>query len=183
MITRTILACVLAVAVGQVATAQVRTTGKAPAIGSQPTKSGGKIAAVDAWLQENLDDPSKLQYVSTSEAARVEWRGESFWGARVKFRATNKFGAKVLEHVVFLMVNGRVTITVNMNDSDPGAAVYAARVFPIGTFPGEGPIQIDPRVKSANATNQFFKDLTEGNVGNRKPPRVKQQSGSPPIQR
>ena len=74
-------------------------------LGPKPDDSGwkGKVRCVDQYLKANLNDYDSSEYLEWSPVTRVEIKGEPYWAVRLKLRATNGFGAKILKEPIFLI--------------------------------------------------------------------------------
>ena len=81
-----------------------------PVAGAKPENSSwdGSVQCVDRYLRETLNDYQSAEYVEWSPVTKLDLNGESYWAVRLKLRATNPLGAKVLKETVFFIRNGRV---------------------------------------------------------------------------
>jgi len=80
-----------------------------------------------------------------------------YWGIRVRFRAKNPFGSPHLFTWVFLIRDGVVERTVDMNPPNDIDGILNQREFPPGTFPGEGPLRKSERIEENDAVNEEVK--------------------------
>jgi hypothetical protein len=63
------------------------------------------VQTVEDYLEKTLHDPSSYESVEWYKLTRTEYRGDSYWAVRHKYRARNRFGGRVLKDEVFLMEN------------------------------------------------------------------------------
>ncbi|MCA1633220.1 MAG: hypothetical protein LC785_06010 [Acidobacteria bacterium] len=89
-----------------------------PGIGPKPQQSGldGSVQAVDRYLRETLNDYQSAEYVEWSPVTPAKLNGESFWAVRLKLRAKNAFGAKILKDTYFVIRNEQVVSASGLND-------------------------------------------------------------------
>jgi hypothetical protein len=74
-------------------------------IGPKPDDRGwkGKVFCVDRYLKANLNDYESAEYLEWSPVTSIEVKGEPYWAVRLKLRAANGFGAKILKEPIFLI--------------------------------------------------------------------------------
>lgn len=79
-------------------------------IGPKPENSSwdGKVRCVDKYLQNVLNDYDSAEYVEWSEASKVDVKGEPYWVVRLKLRATNAFGGKILKNTYYFIRHNQV---------------------------------------------------------------------------
>lgn len=70
-----------------------------------PSSWDGISPEVNKYLKATLNDYKSMELVECSEIATF---GETAWAQRVKYRATNAFGGKILVEQVFIIHNGQV---------------------------------------------------------------------------
>ncbi len=119
--------------------------GRAPAQQAQPNRLGAH-AAIEAFLKENVNDPSRLSIVRfgkklVSTAGAYKWMGgwtyrdwkpmgvvqKGLWepigrkgvAVAVRYRATNRLGALVLDDKVFCVSGGVVFDWMELDDFHP----------------------------------------------------------------
>jgi uncharacterized protein YgiM (DUF1202 family) len=61
------------------------------------------VQTVEDYLMSHLNDASTYEAVEWYKMTRVRYDGQMVWGVRHKYRAANKFGAKILKDQVFFM--------------------------------------------------------------------------------
>ena len=89
-----------------------------PGIGPKPQQSAmnGSVEVVDRYLRETLNDYQSAEYVEWSPVTPAKIDGESFWAVRLKLRAKNAFGAKILKDSYFVIRHDKVVSVTGLND-------------------------------------------------------------------
>ena len=89
-----------------------------PGIGQKPEQSGfdGSVPIVDRYLRDTLNDYESAEYLEWSPVTPTNINGEWFWTVRLKLRAKNPFGAKILKEAYFVIRNDRVVSVTGLND-------------------------------------------------------------------
>lgn len=89
-----------------------------PGIGPKPQQSAmdGSVPVVDRYLRDTLNDYQSAEYVEWSPVTPAKINGESFWAVRLKLRAKNAFGAKMLKDTYFVIRNEQVVSASGLND-------------------------------------------------------------------
>jgi len=79
-------------------------------IGPKPESSAwdGSVRCVDKYLKQVLNDYGSAEYVEWSPVAKVNYKGEPYWGVRLRLRATNAFGGKILKDTYYLIRHNQV---------------------------------------------------------------------------
>jgi hypothetical protein len=74
-------------------------------LGPAPENSGwdGSVRCVDRYLKAALNDYDSAEYLEWSKVAKTYVKGEPFWVVKLKLRAPNAFGAKVVKTPVFFI--------------------------------------------------------------------------------
>lgn len=78
--------------------------------GPAPTTSpwDGKVYCVDRYLKGVLNDYDSAEYMQWSGPEKVKIKGVLYWRVRLKLRAANAFGAKIIKIYTFLIQNNTV---------------------------------------------------------------------------
>lgn len=79
-------------------------------LGPKPENSGwdGSVRCVDQYLKQTLNDYDSAEYVEWSPVIRMDTKEGPYWAVRLKLRATNAFGGKILKEVLFFIRQNRV---------------------------------------------------------------------------
>lgn len=78
--------------------------------GPPPTTSSwdGKVYCVDRYLKGVLNDYDSAEYMQWSGPEKIKIKDVSYWRVRLKLRAANAFGAKIIKIYTFLIQNNTV---------------------------------------------------------------------------
>jgi len=81
-------------------------------LGPKPQNSAwdGSVRCVKEYLEQTLDDPSSVEYVSWSAVYVENINGMKSWAVRVKYRAKNALGAYVLKDEIALIKDNQVQV-------------------------------------------------------------------------
>jgi ribosomal protein L40E len=79
-------------------------------LGPKPENSAydGSVRAVDKYLERVLNDYDDSEYLEWSPVTKVTLKGEPYWAVRLKLRAKNAFGAKIVKDVIFFIRQNQV---------------------------------------------------------------------------
>jgi hypothetical protein len=85
-------------------------------LGPKPENSAwnGTVRCVDKYLKATLNDYDSAEYVEWSPVVRMDLKGQPYWAVRLKLRATNAFGGKILKEAVFFIRNDQVVEAVGL---------------------------------------------------------------------
>ena len=88
-----------------------------PGIGKKPEQNSmeGLVPAVDQYLRNNLNDYESAEFLEWSRITPTKLEGRSVWGVRLRLRAMNAFGGKILKDVDFYILNDRVVSVSGLN--------------------------------------------------------------------
>ncbi len=87
---------------------QLKAEQDATLIGPKPEVIGDTVWCVDRYLKRNLNDYDSAEYLSWSQPAKVEYKGQPYWAVKLRLRAKNAFGGKIIKDVVFFIRNNQV---------------------------------------------------------------------------
>jgi hypothetical protein len=91
---------------------QERKTQEAEAaiIGTQPTLRAwdGGVDCVDKYLKNVLNDYDSSEYVEWSPVTKIKVKGQPYWAVRLRLRATNAFGGKIMKDTYYFIRHDRV---------------------------------------------------------------------------
>ena len=81
-------------------------------LGPKPRNSAwdGSVRCVKEYLEQTLDDPSSIEFVSWSGVYIENINGMKSWAVRVRYRAKNAFGAYVLKDELALIRDDQVQL-------------------------------------------------------------------------
>lgn len=85
-------------------------------LGPKPEGSAwnGTVAPVDRYLKRTLNDYDSSEYVEWSQVIKSEWKGKPAWAVKLKLRAKNAFGAKIIKDVIFFIRQNEVIEAVGL---------------------------------------------------------------------
>jgi hypothetical protein len=85
-------------------------------LGDKPVNSpyDGRVDAVVEYLKANLNDYDDSEWLEWSPVVKMKVKNEPFWAVRLKLRAKNAFGGKILKDVVFFIRNNQVVSTTGL---------------------------------------------------------------------
>lgn len=85
-------------------------------LGPKPRNSewDGRVDPVVEYLKDNLNDYEDSEWLEWSPVTKVTIGKEPYWAVRLKLRAKNAFGGKILKNVVFLIRNNQVVQTTGL---------------------------------------------------------------------
>jgi hypothetical protein len=85
-------------------------------LGPKPEGSAwnGTVAPVDRYLKRTLNDYDSAEYVEWSQVIKSEWQGKPAWAVKLKLRAKNAFGAKIIKDVIFFIRQNEVIEAVGL---------------------------------------------------------------------
>lgn len=83
---------------------------EAAVLGPKPDAGGwgGKVFCVDRYLRQTLNDYDSSEYLEWSPVIRMDTKEGPYWTVRLKLRATNAFGGKILKEVIFFIRHDQV---------------------------------------------------------------------------
>lgn len=89
-----------------------------PGIGKKPEQSSldGSVSVVDQHLRSNLNDYQSAEFLDWSRVAPTKLEGQNVWSVKVRLRANNAFGAKILKDVEFFIRNDKVVSVTGLNN-------------------------------------------------------------------
>ncbi|HEX7998964.1 MAG TPA: hypothetical protein VF528_11295 [Pyrinomonadaceae bacterium] len=68
----------------------------------------GTVRPVDKYLQNVLNDYSDSEYVAWSPVIRTQQKDGPYWVVKLRLRAKNAFGAKILKDAIFFIRHNQV---------------------------------------------------------------------------
>lgn len=82
-------------------------------LGAKPKNSewDGRVDPVVTYLKANLNDYEDSEWLEWSPVTKVKVGKEPYWAVRLKLRAKNAFGAKIVKDAVFFIRNNQVVKT------------------------------------------------------------------------
>ncbi len=85
-------------------------------LGSKPENSkwDGSVLCVDKYLKATLNDYDSAEYVEWSPVTRIDLKGEPYWTVRLKLRAKNAFGGKILKEAIFFIRQNQVVNVIGL---------------------------------------------------------------------
>lgn len=85
-------------------------------LGPKPKNSewDGSVQPVVDYLKANLNDYEDSEWLEWSPVTKIMVGKEPFWAVRLKLRARNAFGAKILKDVIFFIRNEKVVQTTGL---------------------------------------------------------------------
>lgn len=85
-------------------------------LGPKPKNSpyDGRVDAVVTYLKANLNDYDDSEWLEWSPVIKMKIKNEPFWAVRLKLRAKNAFGGKIVKDVVFFIRNNQVVTTTGL---------------------------------------------------------------------
>jgi hypothetical protein len=76
--------------------------------GPLPEMIGEKVWCVDRYLKYNLNDYDSSEYLQWTSPIKVIYEGEPYWAVRLRLRAANAFGGKIIKEPMFYIQQDKV---------------------------------------------------------------------------
>jgi hypothetical protein len=76
----------------------------------------GKVICVDRYLRRTLNNYDDAEYVEWSPVSEVRYEGQPYWGVRLKLRARNAFGGKILKNTYYYIRHNEVIHAEGLNN-------------------------------------------------------------------
>ena len=76
--------------------------------GPLPEMIGEKVWCVDRYLKYNLNDYDNAEYLHWSAPVSIIYDGQPYWAVKLRLRAANAFGGKIIKEPVFLIQQDQV---------------------------------------------------------------------------
>ena len=85
-------------------------------LGSKPESSewDDSVRCVDKYLKATLNDYDSAEYLEWSPVTKIEFKGEPYWAVRLKLRAKNAYGGKIVKETYFFIRQNQVVNVVNL---------------------------------------------------------------------
>jgi hypothetical protein len=79
-------------------------------LGPKPENSAwdGTVQCVDKYLKETLNDYDSAEYMEWSPVTKLDTKEGPYWVVRLKLRAQNAFGGKIVKNVIFFIRQNEV---------------------------------------------------------------------------
>lgn len=88
-----------------------------PGIGKKPEQSSldSSVPVVDQYLRSGLNDYESAEFLEWSRLTPTKLEGQNVWSVKLRLRAKNAFGGKILKDVEFFIRNDRVVSVTGLN--------------------------------------------------------------------
>jgi hypothetical protein len=88
-----------------------------PGIGKKPKQSSldSSVPVADQYLRNNLNDYESVEFLGWSRVTPSKIEGQNVWSVKLRLRAKNAFGAKILKDVEFFIFNDAVISVTGLN--------------------------------------------------------------------
>lgn len=79
-------------------------------LGPKPENSewDSSVRCVDQYLKQTLNDYDSAEYMEWSPVVRMDTKEGPYWVVRLKLRATNAFGGKIIKEVIFFIRQNQI---------------------------------------------------------------------------
>lgn len=88
-----------------------------PGIGKKPEQSSfdGSVSVVDQYLRRNLNDYESSEFLEWSRVTPTRLEGQNVWSVKLRLRAKNAFGGKIVKDVEFFIHDNEVVTVTGLN--------------------------------------------------------------------
>jgi hypothetical protein len=88
-----------------------------PGIGKKPEQNSldSSVPVIDQYLRNNLNDYESAEFLGWSRATPTKIEGQNVWSVKLRLRAKNAFGGKIVKDVEFFILNDSIISVTGLN--------------------------------------------------------------------